>query len=409
MDRHQFLSTALLTLAIALPVHAGTYDVQAQKAIQWIEQQQRPDGSWGSADSVRYTHTSEAVLALAALNRRSPQYYAGMTWLLNHAPASVDQTARRILATQMNGNSVAGDLQSLQNAQNGGWGVLRTYQSAALDTALVLQAYNQAGVTANVASAVTYLTGAQLTGGDKGWAIGQESTSDPLTTAQVLAALIPLKANYASLPTAISNGVAALNAKVTTTSPISHQAWSAIANLRNNPTSPQASPLLSNIATRQGADGSWNGNDIYATALAMRALAAGMSRDLAAEKQTVNMPDEALRAAVNQALGRNALDALTVGELHLLTTLSANGVGVTDLTGLQYASNLTYLDLRNNNVTDFNPVSGLASATILKDGNPVAGGGDADVPTLPEWGAMLLGAVLLWLSQRKAIQPPRLG
>lgn len=400
----------LAALSCALPAWAGPYDTAAANATTWLLQQQNvSDGSWGATDDVKYVRTSEAVLALAALNRRTVQYYAGITWLQNHVPANVDYSARRILALQSNGNSVAADLLSLQGSQalaapgNSGWGLSKLYQGSALDTALALQAYNQAGVTTNVANAVTYLTGAQLTGGDKGWVVAQETSSDPVSTAQVLIALIPLKTSYASLPTAITNGLAALNAKVTTASPTSQKALSVIANLRNSASSPQAATLLSNLAATQSAGGSWGG-DIYVTAIAMRALAAGLARDLAAQQQAVNMPDAALRAAVNQALGRSSLDALNIGELSQLTTLNIAGLGINDLTGIQSAVNLTYLDARNNNISDFSPVAGLTSATILEDGNPGyagSGGNNGDVPTLPEWGAILLASLFMMLILRQ--------
>jgi hypothetical protein len=41
-----------------------------------------------------------------------------------------------------------------QNPDDGSWGLSKTYQGSALDTALVLQAYNQAGVSTNVTNAV---------------------------------------------------------------------------------------------------------------------------------------------------------------------------------------------------------------------------------------------------------------
>jgi len=409
------LLAILAALSCTLPAWAGPYDTPATNAVAWlVSQQNTADGSWGATDDIKYVRTSEAVQALAALNRRTPQYYAGLNWLQNHAPSNVDHTARRILAVQSNGGSVTADLQALQAAQSlaapgtGGWGLASTYQSAALDTALTLQAYNQAGVTTNVANAVTYLTGAQLTGSDKGWVLGQETTSDPITTAQVLIALIPLKASYPAVATPISNGLAALNAKVTTTSPVAQKALAVVANLRNSASSGPAATLLGNLTATQSADGSW-GDDIFATAVVARSLAAGMARDLTALQQVVNMPDAALRTAINQALGRNAMDALNVGEMAQLTSLNAAGLGISDLTGLQYASNLTYLDLRNNNINSFAPVAALASTTILEDGNPgYAGGGGSnsgDVPTLPEWGAILLASFLMlqvWRNQRRS-------
>lgn len=392
----------LAVLALLLPITAGaqTLDASAGGAVNWLlAQQNADDGSWGATDEVKYVQTSEAVLALAALNRRTPQYYAGLTWLQNHAPVNIDHTARRVLALQSNGSSVATDLQSIQVAQalavpgNSGWGLSKTYQGAALDTALVLQAYNQAGIGTNVPNAVGYLLSAQLTGTDQGWVVGQESASDPVTTAQVLIAITPLKSTNPSLPAAISNGLAALNAKVTTASPVSQQALAVVANLRNAAVSPPATALLNNLAATQGVDGSWGG-DIQATALAARAEAAGIGRDLTAQQQVVNMPDAKLRAAINLALGRNAMDALNRGELAQLTTLNINGLGVTNLAGLQYAVNLTYLDARGNTIGDYSPVAALTQATVLKD-TQVAGGGDGDAPTLPEWGVILMGSLLM--------------
>lgn len=356
MGRNLAVALVFLFAATGSAV-AQTLDTSANSAANWLlAQQNADDGSWGATDEVKYVQTSEAVLALAALNKRTSQYYAGLTWLQNHAPVNIDYTARRVLALQSNGSSITTDLQSIQAAQalsapgNNGWGLSKTYQGAALDTALVLQAYNQAGINANVPNAVSYLLGAQLSGTDQGWVIGQESISDPATTAQVLIALIPLKATNATLPTTISNGLAALNAKVTTASPVSQQALSVIANLRNAAVSPQVTTLLNNLTATQGTDGSW-GSNIQATALAVRAEAAGIGRDLTDQQQAVNMPDAKLRAAVNQALGRGAMDQLNRGELVQLTSLSAANRGITDLTGLQYATNLTYLDLSGNSLS----------------------------------------------------------
>ncbi len=68
------------------------------------------------------------------------------------------------------------------------------------DTALALQAYQQTSVAEDVA-AVAYLKSAQLTGTDAGWAVAEETSSDPATTAQVLIALIGYRSVDASLTT----------------------------------------------------------------------------------------------------------------------------------------------------------------------------------------------------------------
>jgi Leucine-rich repeat (LRR) protein len=145
------------------------------------------------------------------------------------------------------------------------------------------------------------------------------------------------------------------------------------------------------------------GQDDQATAI--RALAAGAGRDIAAQKQIVGVTDNALRGAINAALGHGALDAINVGQMQQLTSLNAAGLDITDLTGLQYATSLTSLDLRNNNISSFAPVAGLTGTTILEDGNPGYAGGDGDVPTLPEWGMILLGSLLLFTMMRSQRRP----
>ena len=395
-------------------VHAGPYDSPAQRAAAWLGTQMVfPDGSLGATDDVKYLQTSEVVEALRAYDGRTPGYYAAITWLQNNFPANADYRARRVLALAANGGSVSGDLSYLgtvEQAVGPGvtvFGLSTAYLGSPLDTAMALQAYQQASL-AEDGTAVTYLKSAQLSGSDAGWPVGQESVSDPATTAQVLIALLGYRATDSSLATPIANGLLALNAKVNTSSAAHLKALSVLANLRNSLSSSQATTLLTNLVSTQASDGSWN-EDVYATALALRAFAAALGRDTATADQAVVIDDPNLRAAINRALGRSALDALNQGELGQLTSLNIASQGINDLNGLQFARNLTFLDARNNNISSFAPVAGLTGATILEDGNPGApsggGGGGGDGPTLPEWGAILLGMLLLWLAHTRAGHP----
>lgn len=389
---------------------ASTLVTAGNNGVTWLTQQRNADdGSWGASDPVKYVQTSEAVMALRALNYQGAAYYGGVAWLGNHAPANVDFTARRVLALGAANQSIVADMQVLSSSQNiaapgnNGWGLSGSYQGAALDTGLTLQALTQQGVTTNVSQAVAYLTSTQLTGGDSGWALGQETTSDPVTTAQVLIALIPLKSVSSAVPTAVTNGLSALNAKVTTSSPVPQIALAVIANLRNSSSSTQAITLLNALLAQQAVDGSW-GDDPFATALALRALAAGAGKDLAAQKQAVAIPDNALRSAINAALGQGALSAITLGELQQLTSLNASGLNISNLTGLGYATHLTYLNLSNNNISDFTPIASLTPATLIETGNPgyaQLAENQNDVPTLPEWGVILFASLLLLQGLRR--------
>lgn len=259
---------------------------------------------------------------------------------------------------------------------------------------------NQQGVSTNVAQAVSYLTASQLSSTDSGWALAQEASSDPVATAQVLIALIPQK-TLTGVPNAITKGFTALNAKVTAASPAPQIALAVIANLRNGNTT-QATNLLNALLNKQLNDGSWS-DDAYTTTLALRAVAAGAAKDLSAQKQTVNIPDTALRNAINAALGQGALDQITAGQLLLLTTLNASNMGITDLTGLQGAKNLQTLDVSKNQISSFAPIASLNIPTLDESGNPgyvAQGGNSGDVPTLPEWGVILLGSLLMLQSLR---------
>lgn len=385
------LSILLGTAIASQSVSAATpYDTAGQNAANWLVANMIPaDKTWGSEQDLKYLTAAEVSLALASWNKRSFEYYAALTWLSNHDPNNVDFAARRAVALQPSGQSINQDLNYLAAAQavnltavgNSGVGLSRQYQGSPLDTAWLLQAYNKAGVS--ITAATTYLKNAQLTGSDKGWSVGQETGSDPITTAQVLIALIPYRASDSTLVTPIANGLATLNASITTSSTPLKKALSALANLRDNSSSAQAVTLLNNLMSTQGSDGSWGG-DVQTTAMALRALAAGAGRDAPSLQTAVTIPDSNLRAAINTTLSRNALDTLNQGELAQLTTLNIAGQNVTSLTGLEYASNLTYLDASNNNITSWTPVDNLSQhPTTVRDGNPGYPATDHDTPTLP--------------------------
>ena len=72
----------------------------------------------------------------------------------------------------------------------------------------------------------------------------------------------------------------------------------------------------------------------------------------AAPDDPVTIPDDNLRAVIESALGLSPGDTITEGKMAELTTLTAIGKGVADLTGLEYATALESLDLSGNPITD---------------------------------------------------------
>jgi hypothetical protein len=83
----------------------------------------------------------------------------------------------------------------------------------------------------------------------------------------------------------------------------------------------------------------------------------------------VNIPDPYLRLAIRQALHRPSGE-ITAAEMLSLTSLTSMHVHdyvhtITDLTGLEYAKNLSFLNLNYNLITDLTPLSGLTNLTSL--------------------------------------------
>ncbi len=70
----------------------------------------------------------------------------------------------------------------------------------------------------------------------------------------------------------------------------------------------------------------------------------------------VNIPDPNLKAAIEKKLNKSDPDA---NDMLLLTYLRADSNGVSDLEGIQYATNLKYLYLSNNNISDINALASL--------------------------------------------------
>ena len=90
----------------------------------------------------------------------------------------------------------------------------------------------------------------------------------------------------------------------------------------------------------------------------------------------VNIPDANLRRDINKALGANraATAAVTEAEMKTLTSLDADGwqkaanQKISDLTGLEKATNLTTLSLYDNSISDISHLSDLTNLTDLSLG-----------------------------------------
>lgn len=83
------------------------------------------------------------------------------------------------------------------------------------------------------------------------------------------------------------------------------------------------------------------------------------------EEPIVDFPDPSLHTAVREALGLASDDAITPEVLQTLIELDAWNREITDLTGLEYATELKVVNLHNNSINDMSPLEGLVQLTEL--------------------------------------------
>ena len=95
-----------------------------------------------------------------------------------------------------------------------------------------------------------------------------------------------------------------------------------------------------------------------------------------ASAEVVEVPDTNLREAIRQTLALPAGNPLTRQDMLKLERLgnkSSEKMGITDLTGLEYATNLRSIALNQNEITDLSPLSNLIQLESLAAwGNPIS-------------------------------------
>ena len=81
--------------------------------------------------------------------------------------------------------------------------------------------------------------------------------------------------------------------------------------------------------------------------------------------QVINIPDPNLRAAIENKLGKAPGTPIAPAEMVTLTHLEARNANISDLTGLEGATNLKSLRLGGNSISDIAPVTGLTNLKVL--------------------------------------------
>ena len=88
--------------------------------------------------------------------------------------------------------------------------------------------------------------------------------------------------------------------------------------------------------------------------------------DMTVGEDVVNILDPDLRAAVETAFGKAPSTPITVSEIAALAQFSAPNANITYLTGLEGATNLSFLDLTGNSISDISPLTELNNLEHLE-------------------------------------------
>ena len=85
-----------------------------------------------------------------------------------------------------------------------------------------------------------------------------------------------------------------------------------------------------------------------------------------ADAQTVNIPDANLRAAIAETLGKPGNAALTRSDMARLKRLEKHETNISNLTGLEFATNLGEIRINHGLISDLSPLSGLQHLHVIE-------------------------------------------
>ena len=329
-------STLFATLAgglVALLCAAAPAAAQPEVAgAGYLTDTQQADGSWQSP-AVRSDHATTAALdALQALALAPAARSAAADFLELQPVTDTDALARRALALAAEGRDVAPliDLLLGDADPGGGWGLTPQFVADPLDTSLALGPLaSTAAADAVVVPALSALLAAQAP--DGGWPCVTGGDSEIFCTSQAILTLARYRGRFYLAPrldVASTFLLARLNADGSFgpagANRIIHSALAALALAAIPAINTQIPALESFLLSTQQADGSWQ-DDPYATALAVRALAALATVPFCG--------DDAIDTALEECDGFD-LGGLTCGDLGLGTgVLACDATCQLDTTG----------------------------------------------------------------------------
>jgi hypothetical protein len=253
-----------------------------QARADWLASQTQSNGSYSTPNDLATPTqaTAEAVRTLRLL-ARGAEVSAGDAYLVAESYHGTEYLARKIISGAGAGkldSSLVPELLTHQNA-DGGFGEQSGYDSNPPDTAFALDALASSGNAASSAAALGVGFLLRRQNADGSW-FGTGGVSDVYTTALAARSLFAFNGQYAGITAAAANAGIFLTSKRDSNGSwgedlLSAQAVLTLATVSSDLASIQQSAATLNAAQR--ADGSWS-DDVYSTALALRALVVANGR-----------------------------------------------------------------------------------------------------------------------------------
>ena len=195
--------TGLFAALFAISAFGATtaqLDAARERAIAWLINNQRPDGSWRGVDGLEVQTTAAALEAFVASRlTRLPAFSQGVSYLLNAEAGSTDALARQTSALAVAGSVATAQrlAQRLLIERNTGdnlWGAYRQYQGSYPDSPLALIALKARSTTVPaIDSTIAGIVAGKLTPavGQTGWGYTAGNTTDGVGFLSSRAWLIP--------------------------------------------------------------------------------------------------------------------------------------------------------------------------------------------------------------------------
>jgi hypothetical protein len=288
LNKPRRLTKSRLLTLMAVPFFGFSPPTQANLGLDWLAAQAQPDGHYSTANDIAtpFTATAETLRTFYLLGdtAASQNVSAALNFLNAQAFPSTEHLSRRLIANlAANPNQSVTDLSNAILARlndNGGLGDLKDYHSTVIDTAWALEAIARTALADTgsdaLFNAINFLKQQQHDNG--GWASNGREPS-VTTTAIVMHALWHYRDKVSNIPTlnvvpALDKAQQYLLAQRNNNGLWGETFESALALIAILPrlsNLDEVSASLEALRVAQNQNGSWN-NDIYSTALALRAL-----------------------------------------------------------------------------------------------------------------------------------------